>query len=318
MNPRISVIVPVYKVEQYLSRCVESLLSQTYKNFEIILVDDGSPDICPVMCDEYEEKYKKIRTLHKKNGGLSDARNAGMKIARGEYVTFVDSDDYVNPLYLELLVDGIKKGANLSVCGFTEVYDGDSLQELSRAQITIPLLDARKGLVEVLYQGFHDVSAWGILLPYKLAKKYPFPKGKLFEDLYTTYHFYFDSDQVAFIRAPLYYYFQRKDSIMRQRNESFICDLMEASDLLVKACKGKGKDIEKAAMNKQFSNYCRLILQPSPLKDKYPNQYQHIVNTLKNERFSILLDNRARKKNRMAALALMGGVAGLKLAFKLN
>lgn len=318
MNPQISVIVPVYKVAQYLPRCMDSLLAQTYKDFEIILVDDGSPDECPALCDEYERKYDCIHTLHKENGGLSDARNAGMGIARGDYVTFVDSDDYVNPLYLELLTEGIEKGADLSVCDFTEVYDGESSQKLDKNRVTLDLLDAREGLIETLYQKFHDVSAWGILLPYDLAKKYPFPKGKLFEDLYTTYNFYFESDRVAFIRAPLYYYFQRKDSIMSRRNDAFIHDLIEASDLLIKACNGKGKNVEKAAMNKQFSNYCRLILQPSALKEKYPEQYRHIVKTLKQERFSILFDSRARKKNRLAALALMGGITGLKLAFRLR
>lgn len=318
MNPQISVIVPVYKVAQYLPRCMDSLLAQTYKDFEIILVDDGSPDECPALCDEYERKYDCIHTLHKENGGLSDARNAGMGIARGDYVTFVDSDDYVNPLYLELLTEGIEKGADLSVCDFTEVYDGESSQKLDKNRVTLDLLDAREGLIEALYQKFHDVSAWGILLPYDLAKKYPFPKGKLFEDLYTTYNFYFESDRVAFIRAPLYYYFQRKDSIMSRRNDAFIHDLIEASDLLIKACNGKGKNVEKAAMNKQFSNYCRLILQPSALKEKYPEQYRHIVKTLKQERFSILFDSRARKKNRLAALALMGGITGLKLAFRLR
>lgn len=318
MNPKISVIVPVYKVAQYLPRCMDSLLAQTYKDFEIILVDDGSPDECPALCDEYERKYDCIHTLHKENGGLSDARNAGMGIAKGDYVTFVDSDDYVNPLYLELLAEGIEKGADLSVCDFTEVYDGGSSQKFDKNRITLDLLDAREGLIETLYQKFHDVSACGILLPYDLAKKYPFPKGKLFEDLYTTYNFYFESDRVAFIRAPLYYYFQRKDSIMSRRNDAFIHDMIEASDLLVKACKGKGEHIEKAAINKQFSNYCRLILQPSALKEKYPEWYHHIVKTLKQERLSILFDSRARKKNRLAALALMGGITGLKLAFRLR
>lgn len=318
MIPEISVIVPAYKVEAYLPRCVESLLSQTYKDFEIILVDDGSPDTCPAMCDAYAKKYSNIHALHKENGGLSDARNTGMTIAKGEYVTFVDSDDYVHPAYLEMLMQGIRQGADFSVCGFTEVYDGNGIEDLDTSRISAACVNAKEGLAEILYQGFHDVSACGILLPASLARKYPFPKGKLFEDLYTTYHFYFESEQVAFVRAPLYYYFQRKDSIMSRRNDAFIHDLIEASDLLIKACKGKGKNIEQAAMNKQFSNYCRLILQPSALKKKYPDWYHHIVKTLKQERLSILFDSRARKKNRLAALALMGGITGLKLAFKLR
>lgn len=318
MIPEISVIVPVYKVEAYLPRCVESLMSQTYKDFEIILVDDGSPDTCPVMCDAYAKKYSNIHALHKENGGLSDARNAGMTIAKGEYVTFVDSDDYVHPAYLEMLMQGIRQGADFSVCGFTEVYDGNGIEDLDTSCISAACVNAKEGLVEILYQGFHDVSAWGILLPASLARKYPFPKGKLFEDLYTTYKFYLAAETVAFIRVPLYYYFQRKGSIMGRRNEAFIHDLIESSDQLFEACRGKGALIEQAAMNKQFSNYCRLILQPSELEDKHPQQYQRIVDTLKRERLSVLLDGRARGKNRLAALALFGGVVGLKAAFKLK
>lgn len=318
MIPEISVIVPVYKVEAYLPRCVESLMSQTYKDFEIILVDDGSPDTCPVMCDAYAKKYPNIHALHKENGGLSDARNAGMTAAKGEYVTFVDSDDYVHPAYLEMLMQGIRQGADFSVCGFTEVYDGNGIEDLDTSRISAACVNAKEGLVEILYQGFHDVSACGILLPASLARKYPFPKGKLFEDLYTTYKFYLAAETVAFIRVPLYYYYQRKGSIMGRRNKAFIHDLLESSDQLVEACRGKGALIEQAAMNKQFSNYCRLILQPSALKEKYPEWYHHIVKTLKQERLSILFDSRARKKNRLAALALMGGITGLKLAFRLR
>ena len=318
MIPEISVIVPVYKVEAYLPRCVESLMSQTYKDFEIILVDDGSPDTCLVMCDVYAKKYSNIHALHKENGGLSDARNTGMTAAKGEYVTFVDSDDYVHPAYLEMLMQGIRQGADFSVCGFTEVYDGNGIEDLDTSRISAACVNAKEGLVEILYQGFHDVSAWGILLPASLARKYPFPKGKLFEDLYTTYKFYLAAETVAFIRVPLYYYFQRKGSIMGRRNEAFIHDLIESSDQLVEACRGKGALIEQAAMNKQFSNYCRLILQTSDLKKKYPNQYRRIVTTLKEERMAVLMDKRARMKNRLAALALMGGISGLKIAFKLG
>lgn len=100
----VSVIVPIYKVEAYIDKCIRSILKQTYKNYEVILVDDGSPDKCPDICDKYACEYDNIRVLHKKNGGLSDARNAGVSIARGEYVTFVDSDDYIADDYIETLV----------------------------------------------------------------------------------------------------------------------------------------------------------------------------------------------------------------------
>ena len=119
-NPKISVIVPVYKVEKYLDRCVESIVNQTYKNLEIILVDDGSPDNCPVMCDEWAEKDERIRVIHKENGGLADARNAGMNIATGDYIGFVDSDDWIEPnMYEVLLKNALKYDADISRCGLS-------------------------------------------------------------------------------------------------------------------------------------------------------------------------------------------------------
>lgn len=124
MLPLISVIVPVYRVEKYLDTCVKSILTQTYKNFELILVDDGSPDNCPALCDKYAEIYKNIRVIHKENGGLSDARNIGVTMAKGEYVTFIDSDDYVHPLYLEMLLNGIRNTkADFSVGDIKVIFE---------------------------------------------------------------------------------------------------------------------------------------------------------------------------------------------------
>ena len=105
MNPLISVIVPIYNVEKYLARCVDSIVNQTYKNLEIILVDDGSPDRCPQMCDDYAEKDSRIKVVHKKNGGLSDARNAGMAVATGEYISFIDSDDWIDLETYDLVLE---------------------------------------------------------------------------------------------------------------------------------------------------------------------------------------------------------------------
>ena len=118
----ITVIVPVYKVEKYLDRCVQSIVDQTYTNLEIILVDDGSPDNCPKMCDEWAKKDKRIKVIHKQNGGLSDARNAGLEKAKGKYVGFVDSDDYISPIMYEKLYKCIiDNQADMAMCGFSTV-----------------------------------------------------------------------------------------------------------------------------------------------------------------------------------------------------
>ena len=118
MKPLISVIVPIYKVEKYLAICVDSLLRQSYGNLEVILVDDGSPDECPAICDKYQNKDNRIKVIHKKNGGLSDARNVGLDIAQGEYVAFVDSDDFVDEDYIYKLYNALQQnGTSIAVCG---------------------------------------------------------------------------------------------------------------------------------------------------------------------------------------------------------
>ena len=123
-NPLISVIVPIYNVEEYLNRCVESIVNQTYQKLEIILVDDGSPDNCPRMCDDWAKKDSRIKVIHKENGGLSDARNAGMKITTGEYISFIDSDDYIETCMIEILYEAIKKyDCDIASCRVRIVMD---------------------------------------------------------------------------------------------------------------------------------------------------------------------------------------------------
>lgn len=318
MNPKISVIVPVYKVEAYLEYCVQSILNQTYQDFELILIDDGSPDSCPALCDEFAKKHKKISVIHKTNGGLSDARNVGMKAAKGEYITFVDSDDYIHPLYLEMLLTALKKTkADFSVVNFKEVYDMTTEVQLSKKRIQIQSYPAIKALTKVLYQSFHDVCAWGILLPRKIATEFPFPVGKLFEDLYTTYNYYFQVREVAFVYAPLYYYLQRKNSIMAKRNVQFIFDLLDATDLLVEHC-NLDEQLQLAAKNKRFSNYCRIISLVRNLEQCHPKIYENIEKKLKTDRWSILCDKHSRIKNKVAAIVLYAGVPMLRLLYRIK
>ena len=126
--PKISIIVPVYNVEKYLEKCVRSILAQTFTDFELILVDDGSPDSSGAMCDQFAEQDQRVKVIHKENGGLSDARNAGIEIATGEYLGFVDSDDYIADDMYELLYTNIvKEDADLSICGIYDVYEGKEL-----------------------------------------------------------------------------------------------------------------------------------------------------------------------------------------------
>ena len=230
MKELISIIVPVYNVERYLSRCIDSITAQTYKTLEIILVDDGSPDSCGQICDSYAEKDSRIRVIHKKNGGLSDARNAGIAAAHGKYLGFVDSDDYIHPEMYRRLWEELKKtDADVAMCDIERVYntdyvlhsiEGDEVKTCSGLQAVKNILDKRLHVVSVI--------ACGKLYKADLFDGIRFPAGKLHEDEFTTYRLFYKSEKVTFLSGKYYYYFQREDSIMGQRKALFSYDALEA------------------------------------------------------------------------------------------
>lgn len=305
----ISVIVPVYNVEKYLDKCVQSILTQTYKDFELILVDDGSPDNCPQMCDQFARNDKRIRVLHKKNGGLSDARNAGTAIASGEFVTYVDSDDYVSKGYLSILNNlRIKYEADVSVGGLCTFLEGRT-PIIEKHGIEY-LYTGMEALEKMLYQDTLDTSACAMLLPTALAKKYPFPVGKYHEDEFTTYKYYSAVKRVAVTSESLYFYLQRKNSIMHTFGQATL-DELDAADNLVNVCFKKWPDIAKAAKSKKFSDYCQVLLSTIEIENTNPKMYRRIVDYLENVKYDIIFDKHSRIKNRIAAASLTMGTRGL-------
>lgn len=216
-NPLISIIVPVYKVEQYLRKCIESILNQTYTNFELILVDDGSPDDSGKICDEYEKIDSRIKVIHKKNGGLSSARNAGIDIARGEYLGFVDSDDFIESyMYEKLLQAIIRDGCTLAVCNTNYVFeDGMVLQKCRNASDTI--LDFKQAITEMNTYRLFDMGAWSKLYHRSLFEHIRFPEEKLSEDFYIMYQIFDKAQKVTYVGMPCYNYLQRRNSISRNK-----------------------------------------------------------------------------------------------------
>lgn len=226
---KISVIVPVYKVEKYLRKCVDSILAQTYKDFEVILVDDGSPDNCGKICDEYAKKDKRIKVVHKENGGLSDARNVGIKNAKGEYLSFIDSDDYVSPDFLEVLYRlANQNNADISVCEAVIVKEDQNAQFNNIEKYE--LMDKNLALVEMIYFRKFSVNTWNKLYKKELFDEILFPKGLLYEDLATTYKLVDKSNKVVYTPAKLYAYVQRGGSIMGQTGYKMKKDKVEIVD----------------------------------------------------------------------------------------
>lgn len=218
----ISVVIPVFKVEKYLVRCVESVLNQSYRDIEVILVDDGSPDNCGAICEELARKDDRLRVYHKKNGGLSDARNYGTERAKGEYITFIDSDDYVAKDYLAYLYELAKKNdADISCCCMVKTESDHVLygeNPALPAQMILTSQEASYRLMSDLYMVL--VTAWGKLYRMEIVKKYPFPVGKTHEDEATTCKYYFESRQVAIGNRCLYAYYQNPESITHTKTES--------------------------------------------------------------------------------------------------
>lgn len=214
MNPLISVIVPIYNVEKYLARCVDSIVNQTYKNLEIILVDDGSPDRCPQMCDDYAEKDSRIKVVHKKNGGLSDARNAGMAVATGKYISFIDSDDYVSDDFFECLLDVMnKENSDIAECSVVKFYEDNRFDEFSD-DLSVKTYDTQDAMSALIAENPFHQHVWNKLYKTELVKDIPYAVGKLNEDEFWTYRVFGRANKVARLNKTMYYYFQRNSSIM--------------------------------------------------------------------------------------------------------
>ena len=221
--PKISVIVPVYKVEPFLSECVNSVLEQSFRDFDLILVDDGSPDSCPQICDAYAQKDERVHVIHKENGGLSSARNAGIDLAMehssSEWLAFVDSDDYLHKNYLSAMYQAAKEhDADLVVCDYTRVDENGNISPEAKKAIPRTATDDKGQLFELYLRYNQIVYAWNKLYQKRIFKDLRFPVGKIHEDVFVIHHVLWNCRRAAFLPDGFYYYRSRSGSIMA--NES--------------------------------------------------------------------------------------------------
>lgn len=286
MNELISIVVPVYNVEKYLNKCIESIINQSYSNLEIILVDDGSKDSSGIMCDSYILKDKRIKVIHKENGGLSDARNAGIEIAKGEYLSFIDSDDYVHKDFIKVLYGlCIKYNSDISMCGaFETSKDEDFNFNLEQGNECIKY---SRGILEKK-ESIYCV-AWNKLYKKEIFKHIRYPKGKLHEDVAVINKILYYSNKIAITDLRLYFYYNNPNSIMRstfsikrldvldviydsyifflEKNEiqyayNSLNDYIDTALFLYKECQVLGKDskkIEKQLLKKYSKEYIKVL-----------------------------------------------------------
>lgn len=250
--PKISVIVPVYKVEHFLRRCVDSILDQSFADFDLILVDDGSPDGCGAMCDEYAARDSRVTVIHRENGGLSAARNSGIdwSFANSEsnWLAFVDSDDWVHPDYLKRLYEAAEgNGCKLSACGFFRTENGEFPERISQAEI---MAAGEYYCSDAVHEGVTAV-AWNKLYHKSLFETLRYPLGKLHEDEFTTYQAVYKAGQVAVVEDVLYAYYQNPAGIMGSKWNPRRLHVLEAFTQQLAFAKETGKtELEKKVVLK--------------------------------------------------------------------
>jgi len=315
MENLISVIIPVYKVEEYLEKCVESIRNQTYTNLEILLVDDGSPDNCGAMCDEYAKQDKRIKVIHKSNGGLSDARNAGIETATGNYIAFVDSDDFVSEDYIEYMYKMIiETNAKLAICGVKEIWKNTQIEEELYAEPK--LLTPKETFENFLFAKGIEICAYAKLYHRDLWKEIRFPKGKVYEDTAIMYRIIEAAETIVYGEKDCYYYIARIGSISKQpgfnKNEE---DYIEHTQQMLAFLKEKHPELQEAIQ--RFTVYAkfrilRMLIFTKPRNRKMEKDY---IRGIKQYQKQVLKCKNTPKRDKMAIYLLNLGLPVFKITW---
>lgn len=314
-QPLISIIVPCYNVEQYLPKCIESILVQTYRNLEILLVDDGSPDRCGEICDEYAKKDSRIKVIHKPNGGLSDARNAALDVMQGEWVTCVDSDDFITPDYVATLYGLCEKyNCKLAIADWY-IFPMGTNPVIPKQKIEERFFSSDEALIEMFNQRLFDVSACIKLYHKSLFEGVRYPKDMLFEDLQTTFKTMLKCDTgVAYTNKMIYYYMFRPDSI---EGSKFSKTKMDSAIQVFKIMADYDQRFTGDVKNALKSKLCSFCFH---LAFKMPDGYEGgelLYDYIRQVRWNVICNNKARLKNRLACITSLFGFKATKALFSL-
>ena len=314
-NGLISIIVPVYNVEKYLRKCIESIINQTYENLEIILIDDGSTDESGEICDEVKNKDKRIIVIHKKNGGLSDARNVGIDNANGKYITFIDSDDYVEKNYIELLYNTISQyDADMSIVSHRVIYEKNNIDKSTGKVFCATKQEILKML---LYDNGIDTSAWGKLYKETLFKDVKFPVGRLFEDSATIYKLIDKSEKIAVCSKPVYNYIIRNNSISNEKFSEKKLDLILSTEEMTNYIKNKYPELEKACDRRLMYAYLSTLTQLAKSKVKNKKMQRKLMEYISKNRKEVLKDKNIPQRDRIGLLSTVLGFHCFKCVWKI-
>lgn len=315
---KISVVVPVYNVEKYIHKCLDSILSQTMEDMEIILVDDGATDNSGQICDEYQKKDARIKVIHKTNGGLSDARNAGTKEATGEYIIYIDSDDYIKETMIEKLYGLMTKyNPDVAVCGVYNVYANgqkpqcDVLEEFECSNV--------EAFAHLMVGQKIPGGIWNKMIKREIAEKIDFPVGKLYEDAFYSTILMQKVKRVAVTTEPMYYYFHRKGSITTSPFKKRDMDIIEAYQKNMEVIKEKFPEIEEKAKFRLDWAYFAVLDRILQLDDyRKCEQYPEVVRYLKKNTMSVLKSKYFYKSRKVGAAALFVNVRIYRMLVQYN
>lgn len=255
----VSIVVPVYNVENYLEKCVKSIMSQSYKNIEIILVDDGSTDQSGEICEKLKRIDSRVIVLHKENGGQSEARNMGIDYSKGEWITFIDSDDYVSEDYIQYLMDlNGKLDTDISIASFTYITNNKRIDHSTGEEIKMKTQEAMRRML--LDDGF-DMGPWAKMYRTAFFKKIHFPEGKLYEDSLTTYEIFAEARSVSFGSKSVYYYVNRSNSTVNGVFNEKKFDLIEMNKKTELFIKNKFPEIAPEAHRRVIWAYFSTLNQ---------------------------------------------------------
>lgn len=313
--PLISVLVPVYNVKPYLRHCIDSVLAQTFLDFEVVLVDDGSTDGSGKICDNYASEDGRVRVIHQKNEGLAAARNTALGSARGTLVTYVDGDDWILPHYLERLLEALHgTGADMSVCSMYFASRDDEVPDAVGGRTVC--YDGTRALREMLYQKRLDTSACGRLFFRKLTEGIFFPAGKWYEDFATMYKILLNCGTIACLDQPLYVYRQHGDSIMHSGFTEKRFELLDVADMVYAEIRRECPPAGRAALCRKASAYFQVLLSMPADASRYAVQKDRILKFLRRNSAEIMFDPHARFKNRTACLLLLCGEKTLRFVWR--
>lgn len=305
----VSIIIPVYNVEKYLDECMNSILSQTMKDFEVILVDDGSKDNSGIMCDGYAEKDKRVKVLHKSNGGLSSARNFGLDSAIGDYILYVDSDDYISTDYLEQMHNVLsRKEYDMVIANTVNFLDGSKpTKEKVDEESVVEGLTPEEAMENIYYQERFDTNAWAKMMKRNIAQMHRFKEGVLYEDFDIIHEMIFSCKNIAFLSKPKYFYRCRQDSIMNSFFDEKKLYLLDIAEKHVNFIQEHHPRLIPAVYRRYvYSNFH--ILGRIVFKPEYKEESKQIRKNILKYSKNVLCNERVSAKEKVGIIILKCGL----------